>query len=412
MSTPARPRVLMLTPWAPYPYDGGSKRIHSLCRMLGDRFRFSLLTFQSKASGIAEIAEDLRREHAELRPVFENIHWVERPAGPGPAVFDGLELPDDARRFYSAAMAEKLRALVDAGEADIVHAEFELMAAYGRGFSGAAKVLTQHDMGGASFFGSYFREMSGWGKLARVPEWRRRVRFAAATGADYDRVVVTTEPDRRALRRLSARATVSAIATGVDLDYFRRIEPPGPGVRLVFLGHYPHFPNEDAALHLLRDIFPRVRKREPRAELILAGSDPTEVLKAAAENVAGVRVTGTVPDVRPYLSDATVFVAPVRLGRGIKGKILEAFAMGVPVVASSRAASGLDAEAGRDLLVADGAARFADAVLRLVQSETLRLELGENGRRAALRSYDWRTLAARLGDLYDELLRPAGAPAR
>ncbi|NNN05632.1 MAG: glycosyltransferase [Elusimicrobia bacterium] len=378
--------------------------------MLADRFRFSLLTFQSKSFGVAEVAEDLRREHLELRPIFENVHWIARPDGLAPASIEGLDLPEDARRFYSAAMAQKLRSLVDAGEADLVHVEFDLMAAYGRCFSGAAKVLTQHDMGGASFFGSYFREMSGWGKLARVPEWRRRVRFAKATGADYDRVVVTTEPDRRALLGMSPRATVAAVATGVDLEFFQRREPPRPGVRLVFVGHYPHFPNEDAALHLLRDIFPRVRRLEPQAELVLAGSDPTDVLKAAAANISGVRVTGTVPDVRPYLSDATVFVAPVRLGRGIKGKILEAFAMGVPVVASSRAASGLDAAAGRDLLVADGAARFADAVVRLIRSEPLRLGVGENGRRVAQRSYDWRTLAARLGDLYDDLLRPPTGP--
>jgi glycosyltransferase involved in cell wall biosynthesis len=278
------------------------------------------------------------------------------------------------------------------------------MAAYGRGLSGAAKVLTEHDMGGASFFGSYFREMSGWGKLARLPEWRRRVRFMKAVAGDYDRVVVMTEPDRRALLRLAPRAPVRAVPTGVDLEFFRRRSPPAPGARLVYLGHYPHYPNEDAALHMLRDILPRVRRRAPRVEFVAAGSDPTEALKREAARVPGVIVTGTMPDVRPCLSDATVFVAPVRLGHGIKGKILEAFAMGVPVVASPRAAAGLDAVAGRDLLVAGSAAEFSAAVVRLLESEPLRRELGENGRRAAERSYDWRTLSGRLGDLSDELL--------
>ncbi len=394
----------MLTPWAPYPYDGGSKRIHTLCRLLGDRFRFSLLTFRSRMEGAASVAEDLRREHAELRPVFEKIHWVDAPGGPGPASVDGLLLPDDARRFYSAAMAERLRALVAAGEADVVHAEFGLMAAYGRGFSGVPKVLTEHDMGGVSFFGSYFREMQGWGKLSRVREWRRRVRFTKAVAGDYDRVVLMTEPDRRALLRLAPGAPARACPTGVDLEYFRRREPPRPGTRLVYLGHYPHYPNEDAALHMLRDILPEIRRRAPEAEFVAAGSDPTEALRREAARRTGVSVTGTLPDVRPCLSDATVFVAPVRLGHGIKGKILEAFAMGVPVVASPRAAAGLDAVPGRDLLVAGSARDFAAAVLRLLGSEALRRELGENGRRAAERTYDWRTLSGKLGDLYGELL--------
>lgn len=394
----------MLTPWAPYPYDGGSKRIHTLCRLLGERFRFSLLTFRSRAAGPAAVAEDMRREHAELRTVFEDIHWVERPAGPGPASVGGLVLPEDARRFYSAAMAERLRALVAAGGADIVHAEFDLMAAYGRGLAGVAKVLTQHDMGGCSFFGSYFREMSGWGKLSRVPEWLRRVRFTKAAGGAYDRVVVMTEPDRGALLRLAPRAPVRVVSTGVDLETFRRQAPPKPGARLVFLGHYPHYPNEDAALYMLREILPRVRRLAPQVEFVAVGSDPTEIVRREAALVPGATVTGTVPDVRPYLSDAAVFVAPVRLGHGIKGKILEAFAMGVPVVASPRAASGLDAVAGRDLLVAGSAADFAAAVVRLLESEPLRRELGENGRRAAERSYDWKVQAGRLGDIYDELL--------
>lgn len=405
MSEPSKPRVLMVTPWAPYPYDGGSKRVHTLCRLLGPRFRFSLLTFRGRAEGPAAVAEELRREHLELAPVFERVHWAERPAGPAPETVNGLVLPDDARRFYSEAMAAELDRLVSGGETDLVHAEFGLMAAYGRGVSGVPKVLTEHDMGGVSFFGSYFREMSGWSKLRRLPEWRRRVRFTRETAADYDRVVLMTEPDRKAMARLSPRAAARAVPTGVDLDFFRRAAPPRPGTRIVFLGHYPHFPNEDAAVHFLRDILPRVRRQAPDAEFVAAGSDPTEALRREASRLSGVTVTGTLPDVRPVLSDATVFVAPVRLGHGIKGKILEAFAMGVPVVASPRAAAGLDAVPGRDLLVAAGAADFASAVTRLLGSESLRRELAENGRRAAERSYDWKTLSARLGDLYDELLR-------
>ncbi|MEQ1918100.1 MAG: glycosyltransferase family 4 protein, partial [Elusimicrobiota bacterium] len=349
-------------------------------------------------------AEDLRREHAELRPVFESIHWVERPSGPGPASVHGLVLPEDARRFYSAAMAQTLREVVAREKPDLVQVEFDLMAAYGRDLPGVAKVLTQHDMGGVSFFGSYFREMSGWGKLARVPEWLRRVRFTRAVLGDYDRVVVMTEPDRRALLRLAPNAAARVVSTGVDLEFFRRRAPSRPGVRLVYLGHYPHYPNEDAALHMLRDILPRVRARAPQAEFLAVGSDPTEALLREAALAQGTTVTGTVPDVRSHLSDATVFVAPVRLGRGIKGKILEAFAMGVPVVASPLAAAGIDATAGRDLLVAGGPEDFAAAVVRLLESESLRRELGENGRLAATRGYDWRTLSRGLGEVYDELL--------
>lgn len=404
MNNRSKPRILMLAPWAPYPYDGGSKRVYSLCHLLREKFQFSLLTFRSAAHNPSAVAEDLRRQHELLRPVFDVIHWITPPAGQGPLNVGGLVLPEDARRFYSEEMAAKLRALVSSGETDLVHVEFGLMAAYGREVPGVPKVLTEHDMGGFSFFGSYFREMSGWNKFSRLPEWLRRVRFIRAVAGDYDRVVVMTEPDRRALLRLAPRAAACVVSTGVDLETFQPRPVAREGARIVFLGHYLHYPNEDAALYFLREVLPLVRREAPEVEFIAVGSDPTPALRQAAAQAPRVTVTGTVADVRSYLADATVFVAPVRLGHGIKGKILEAFAMGVPVVASVRAASGLDVVAGRDLLVAKNSAQFSSAILRLLNSPSLRSEVGGNGRKAAQRSYDWKTLAAGLGDLYDTLL--------
>ena len=395
----------MLTPWAPYPLDGGSKRIHSLCRLLRGRFRFSLLTFRPPAPDLERAAQDLQKEETYLRPVFERIHWIEPPPGPGPAHADGVWLPPDARRCFAPNMAARLRELLAAGEADLLHVEFELMAAYALPRPGIPCVLTQHDMGSISFLRSYFREMSGWGRLARIPEWLRRIRFQRQAGSWFDRIVVMTEPDRRTLARLVPPAKIHAVPTGVDLEHFRPdAAAPSACDRLVYVGHYPHYPNEDAVIHFCRDIFPRIRARRPAVEFHIVGSQPTPALRRATQGQPGVVITGAVPDVKPHLAQAAVFVAPIRLGRGIKGKILEAFAMGLAVVATPRAAAGLGACPGQDLLTARGAPAFADAVLRLLESPRLRGELGACGRRFVCARYDWRGLADRLGDLYDELL--------
>ncbi len=392
----------MLMPWAPYPLDGGSKRAYSLCRLLGRRFRFSLLTFRPRLDGPAAVAGDLARERAVLRPVFEQIHWVEPPREPGPESVAGLRLPADARRFYSAALALRLAQLAASRAFDLLHVEFDLMAAYGAPISGMPKVLTQHDMGGASLWRSYLREMSGWSRLRHAPEWLRRRRFTRRVSAFYDRVVTVTEKDAALLRKLSPGVRAQAVPTGVDLEHFRPEGAPTPA-RLVYVGHYPHYPNEEAAVRFCRSILPRVRARRPDARFYAVGSDPTEPLRRAAAEDPTVVVTGTVPDVKPFLAQAAVFVAPIRLGEGIKGKILEAFAMGVPVVASSRAAEGLGAKDERELLVADSDRAFARAVVRLLDDAALRLRLGESGRAFARERYDWPTLAGRLGDLYDEL---------
>ena len=404
MSPRARPRVLVLTPWAPYPYDGGSKRVHTLCRLLTDRFRLSLLTFRARVRGHEEAARDLRREALELRPLFESVHWVEAPDAPGPESAHGVPIPEDARRFYSEPMADRLHDLLSRGEADLLQVEFDLMAAYGLGERRVPRLLTQHDMGGASFFGSYLREMAGWGKFTRVSDWLVRSRYARETALEYDRVVVMTDPDLRALRRLAPGVSGRCVPTGVDLAHFAPPHSPVEEPRLAFVGHYPHYPNEDAALRLVREIFPEVRRRVPGATLSLIGSDPTPAVREAAAGVAGVTLSGTVPDVKPLLAAASVFLAPVRLGRGIKGKILEAFAMGLPVVASSAAAEGIGAVPGRDLLIADGSAVFVSETVSLLNSPERRRSLGAAGRRLVEERYDWRALSARLGYLYDELL--------
>ncbi|MDD5629877.1 MAG: glycosyltransferase family 4 protein, partial [Elusimicrobia bacterium] len=121
-------------------------------------------------------------------------------------------------------------------------------------------------------------------------------------------------------------------------------------------------------------------------------------------DLPGITVTGTVDDVKPYLQRASVFVAPIRLGEGIKGKILEALAMGLPVVATTRSLRGLQLTPGREVLAADTADEFAAQCLRLLGSAELRGELGRQGLELVRGRYEWSRLAPQVGDLYDEVL--------
>ncbi len=394
-----RPRVLVLAPWAPYPFDGGSKRIHTFCRLLKERFQFSLLSFafQPATPGPRAVAEALQHEKLHLAPVFEEVHWVEHEeSGRRPS----RGLPPDVARFQRPAMRERLGQLL--AHADILHVEYDLMAPYARDCAAIPTLLTQHDTGSASLFRSYLREMSGLSKLWRWPEWINRLAFQRRLTSWFDRVVTTTEDDARRLARWGKAGRVQAMPHGVDLEYFT--PAPDPETEsLVYVGHYPHYPNEEAVVRFCRQILPRIKRQRPRVTLTIVGSEPTSEVKALG-NLPGVTVTGTVEDVRPYLQRAAVFVAPVRLGHGLKGKILEAFACARPVVAHSHAAAGLAALPGRDLLIADQPAGFAREVLSLLDSSSRRREIGQAGRRLAERRFDWNVLAGRLGNLYDEVL--------
>lgn len=397
-----RPKILLIAPWAPYPFDGGSKRVWSLCRLLKDRFSFTLLTFAPRPKSPRAVADELLREHAFLKPVFDKVLWVERQAGGEAPAAGVLGLPDDAARFYSPAMDEAMRAALKSERPNLVHVEYDLMAAYARLAEGFPRVLTQHDAGTISFFHSYFREMSGFKKFLRVGTWLKRVAFERRAMSWFDRVVVCTEPDAVRMSRIMPAERLRVVPTGVDLSEFAAAPRRESPETLVFVGHFPHYPNEDAALHFAREIWPRVEAARPGARLVLVGSDPTPAVSALAAR-PNVIVTGTVPSVAPYLAQATLFVAPLRLGQGIKGKILEAFAAGVAVVASPCAADGLGVRHGRELLIASGPRRFAAAVVSLLENPARRAALSAAGFDFVRDRYSWPALAEGLAAVYGEL---------
>jgi glycosyltransferase involved in cell wall biosynthesis len=389
----SRPLVLLVCPWAPYPYDGGSKRILTLVRLLSERFRFRLLTTETPSANAAAAAEDLALEARHLRPVFEEIVRVPFASAP-----PDDSLPEDVARWRQPALDAAARKL--ARGADLVHCEYELTALAAENVRGPARVLTLHDLG------EFRREDHGRAAAARRRERARRAAFLRRVCRSFDRVVVMTEPDRRRLLALAPRARADAAPTGVDLDAFaaRRAEPALEPPTLAFVGHYPHYPNEDALIWFLREAWPRVRAARPDARFLAIGSSPTEAVRRAADAAGGVEVTGTVESVRPWLAAAHVFVAPLRLGEGIKGKVLEAFSVGVPVIATPLAARGLGARSGRELVTAGTAREFADAALALLGDPARRGRLAAEGRRFAERRYDWRECAGRLGDVYDRAL--------
>jgi glycosyltransferase involved in cell wall biosynthesis len=200
--------------------------------------------------------------------------------------------------------------------------------------------------------------------------WMRRLERCVLRRAAH--AVFASGRDRDALTRPS-NPQASIVPNGVDLDYWRpaRVEPGSN--RIIFTGamHYP--PNADAAIHLVRDIFPLVQTAIASAELWIVGRDPTQELVRTAAGLPGVTITGYVSDMRPYFDRATVFAAPLRFGAGIQNKVLEAMAMGLPVIASPSAAAGVCTLNGREppVRVAGGTEAFAWEIVRQLRSRAL-----------------------------------------
>jgi glycosyltransferase involved in cell wall biosynthesis len=195
----------------------------------------------------------------------------------------------------------------------------------------------------------------------------------------------------------------------VDTDHFRPVASPR-NRSLVFTGAMDYPPNVDAVLWFCREVWPIVRRRDPALRLEVVGRTPDARVRAL-NGEAGVRVTGEVSDVRIHLAQSSVVVVPLRAGAGTRLKILEAMAMGCPVVSTTLGAEGLDVEDGSDILLADTPTAFAGAIESLLQSPATASRLGDAGRRLAVGRYDWQHCLRPLEILYERLLEPDGAAA-
>jgi hypothetical protein len=167
------------------------------------------------------------------------------------------------------------------------------------------------------------------------------------------------------------------------------------GDKIVFTGVMGYAPNEDAALHFVEDIFPLVKARRPEVQFWIVGSEPSERVKALTR-IPGIHVTGKVDDVRPYVRSATVFVCPLRVGSGVKNKILAAMAMQKATVATSMSIDGLDLADNREVLLADEPQAFAEKVVRLLTDQKAVQQLGVNGLVRVQGQYSWAAMGREL----------------
>jgi len=238
-------------------------------------------------------------------------------------------------------------------------------------------------------------------KLYTWAMWRQMRRYEAIVYPEYDACYVVSEQDARALLTLASNLHVRCIPNGVDTTYYRSLgtEPDYPS--LVFSGVMNYPPNREAVLSFYNNILPQITRAMPDVRLYVVGRDPPQTVQALAAD-RRVIVTGTVPDLRPYIDRATIYVSPVQIGTGMRFKILEALAMGKAVVATSLSCQGLEVVHGRDLIIADDAADFAQWVIYLLQDGETRRRLEQQGRQLVLKRYCWRLTALQVEALYEE----------
>jgi glycosyltransferase involved in cell wall biosynthesis len=220
-------------------------------------------------------------------------------------------------------------------------------------------------------------------------------------------ILFVSEKDAATFRRFLPFTKTHVIENGVDENYFRSEALPNTGMadaaaEIVFEGSMFFAPNVDAARYFVEEIFPLIRQAIPDVQFTIVGRDPTAEVRALTGD--GVIVTGSVPDVRPYLQRASVFVCPMRSGAGIKNKILQAWSMGKAMVSTTAGVGSIRTEEGRNILIRDTPEKFADAVVDLLQNPEQGTRLGEAGRATIVAHYTWAAKTTELEALMQRIV--------
>lgn len=403
-------RLLFLTPQLPYPpRQGTAIRNWGLIKHLSARHTLSLLTF---AEGDEAVAEPLRAAcqrvvvvPAPHRTRLDRLRTLLSPQ------------PDLAERLASNEYARALSNLLREESFDFVHVEGLELARYLTQLS-AAGVRIIYDAHNAEHvlqrraFETDLRQPPRWpAAFYSWLQWPRLKRFEVETLRAVHAVTCVSKEDAAALRALVPKLQPVLVPNGIDvqdyLDFLQRPTLYAPrttsAVRrppsVVFTGKMDYRPNVDAVLWFAADIWPLIRAQQPDAQFVVVGQKPASTVRALHGRNA-ILVTGAVDDVRPYIAGASVYVAPLRLGGGTRFKLLEAMALQTPIVSTTVGAEGFAVADGRELLLADSPAEFAEAVLRLMADAALRTKLAEAGLACVRAHYDWSVIVPALEGIY------------
>jgi sugar transferase (PEP-CTERM/EpsH1 system associated) len=399
-------RILFLTPQSPYPpRKGTALRNWGLISGLSARHRLGLLSFLSPG------------QEAQLTPPLttacERVETVPHPARTHcDRLRDMLTTrqPDMLLRLASRVYAQRLADWLAQESFDIVQVEGIEMAPYLDVIEAAHPrpfvVFDDHNceyLLQQRTFLTDLRAPARWpGAAYSCVQWRRLRRYEAQVCRRADRVLAVSEADAAALQRLSPGLDVTVVPNGIDTQVYAPMLPYPHTPSLVFTGTMDFRPNVDAVLWFARQVLPHIREEAPEARFVIVGQRPHRRLDCLRDDPA-VTLTGWVEDTRPYIAEAAVYVAPLRMGGGTRLKLLEAMSMGKPVVATRLGAEGYPVMDGRELLLADTPTDFAAAVLSLLHTPERRTELGQTARIFVERQYDWRVIVPQVETVYESL---------
>jgi sugar transferase (PEP-CTERM/EpsH1 system associated) len=396
-------RILLLTHRIPFPPNKGDKiRSFNLLSYLSRRHEVYVASLIDDEQDLLHVAQ-LRKCVRGF--VYEFIGRKLRPLLSTRGVLRGRSIT--VTYFYSWRLQRRIDALIDTVPFDCLFCFSSPMAEYvfrsrhatGR-IRAALRVMDLIDIDSCKWR-QYAHQAAFWKAWVYRLEATHLSEYEQRIARLFDHLFVVTERERRDFPDITEASRLRALANGVDLEFFTPQSQPikqMAGTLLVFTGVMDYWPNVEGVTWFVHRILPQVQQSVPDARLYIVGNRPTPDVQRLARS-KGVSVTGYVEDIRDYLAAASVCVAPLRMARGIQNKVLEAMAMGKPVVSTAQAFEGIEAVAGEDLVVAEGEEDFARAIVGLLRDTGRAERIGAHARACMEAHYRWDLNLGRLSEI-------------
>ena len=390
-------KILFLSGWFPYPPDNGSRiRIFHLMRALAERHEVTLLSFGDQISRerVEALCPLCRVAGVAPTPVYN-------PKGSRAVLAFASPTPRSLVDTHSPEMARLVQKELGSNGYEVVVASEISTASYVHYDCPAPAIL--EDLETATIRDAARLGSGRASRLRASLTWLKTRRYVRTLLPHFAACTVVSEQERANLRDIApANYRLEVVPNGCDTTWRPDAAAPQPGT-LVFNGSLTYSANYDAMSYFVREIWPQIRKGEPSCQLKITGRTNNGQGEALAGR-GGVHLTGYLADVRPAVAGAWACVVPLRVGGGTRLKILEAMALGTPVVSTSKGAEGLEVTPEENILIADDPADFAAQTVRLLRDPALRARLAENGKKLVEQKYDWRVIGERFNELVESVV--------
>jgi len=396
-------RILIITNTIPYPpVSGGALRVYNLLKRISKRHEVWLATHlhsPNEAKGVLHLQKFCQKVISAL---LYRKHPIEHI--PGLIRYALARWPLELKFMYSKELEQKIRYLFSKIDFNIVHIMESSLGLYLRVVPQNAQckyILTFYDINFSQIFRianleqNIIKKFRLWLDSCMMHYWEPRYTKR------FDRCITVSETDRELLLRANKHLRVDVIPNGVDTKIYRPLSYKDKSNHLLFIGAMDFLPCVDAAIYFCKKILPRIKRIISDIEFWIVGKDPVAEIMQFDGN--GVHITGRVPNVVPYYRKSSVCVIPLRAGGGTRLKILEAMALGRPIVTTSIGCEGLNVIDGEHLLIADTPEQFAKKTIHLLTNKTLYERLVNNARKLVVNHYDWDKIAKHLMKIYAEV---------